>query len=118
MAGGGLSAVISTADALFTPLALRQVVRARTIDMSRTARNDALEAVAEAYFNVQQARGQLAGAQDTLEKARQMVRTVTALGKGLAAPVEAERARTQLAESEQAQATAAREQWAHRQAPT
>jgi outer membrane protein TolC len=109
LAGGGLLAIVSTADALFAPLALRQVVRARAIEV-QAARNDALEAVAEAYFDVQQARGRLAGARDAVEKARKLVRTVEALGKGLAAPIEADRARTELAMLEQAEA-AAREQW-------
>ncbi len=109
MAGGGLAAVISSADALFAPLAMRQVVRSRTMDV-QTARNDAIQTVAEAYFNVQQARGQLAGAQDAVEKSRVLVRTVTALGKSLTAPIEADRARTQLADLEQEAATAL-EQW-------
>ena len=109
LAGGGLAAVVSTADAFFTPLAVRQVVRSRTIDV-QTARNDAILTVAEAYFNVQQARGQLAGAQDTVEKSRLLVRTVTALGQSLTAPIETDRARTQLADSEQSAALAL-EQW-------
>ncbi len=109
MAGGGLAAVVSTADAIFAPLAARQVVRSRTIDI-QTARNDATLSVAEAYFNVLQARGQLAGAQDTVEKSRQLVKAVTALGTSLAAPIESDRARTQLADVEQ-QAALALEQW-------
>ncbi|CAN5358207.1 hypothetical protein BH10PLA2_BH10PLA2_04960 [soil metagenome] len=109
MAGAGLAAVISTTDAIFTPLAVRQIVRSRTLDV-QTARNDAVLAVAEAYFNVQQARGQLAGAQDTVEKSKQLVKTVTALGTALTAPVEVDRARTQLADVEQ-QAALALEQW-------
>jgi outer membrane protein TolC len=109
LAGGGLAAVVSTADAFFTPLAVRQVVRSRTIDV-QTARNDAILLVAEAYFNVQQARGQLAGAQDTVEKSRLLVRTVTTLGKSLTAPIETDRARTQLADAEQSAALAL-EQW-------
>ena len=63
MAGGGLAAVVSTADAIFMPLAARQVVRSRTIDI-QTARNDAILSVAEASFNVLQTRGPLRGAQD------------------------------------------------------
>jgi outer membrane protein TolC len=109
MAGGGLTAVFSAADAIFAPLALRQVVRSRESDI-QAARNDSLASVAEAYFNVQQARGQLAGAQDAVTKATELVRTVTALGKDLTAPFEVERVRAQLAETEQAEALA-REQW-------
>ena len=109
LGGGGLAAVICAADAIFAPLAMRQVVRSRTIDV-QTARNDALETVAEAYFNVQQARGQLAGARDSVEKARQLVRTVGTLGKALIPPVEVDRARAELEEREQAEALAL-EQW-------
>lgn len=109
LGGGGLAAIISTTDAIFTPLAMRQVVRSRTIDI-QTARNDAILSVAEAYFNVQQARGQAAGAQDIVEKGRVLVRSVSELGKALVAPVETDRARTQLAASEQAAASAL-EQW-------
>ena len=38
------------------------------------ARNDSLLAVAEAYFNVQQARGELAGAVDAARRAEEVVR--------------------------------------------
>jgi outer membrane protein TolC len=109
MAGGGLTAVVSSTDAIFAPLALRQVVRSRTFDV-QTARNDALQSVAEAYFNVQQARGRLAGAEDAAAKSRELVRRVASLSKDLAPPIEVNRARTQLADLEQAVASA-REQW-------
>jgi outer membrane protein TolC len=66
--------------------------------------------VAEAYFNVQQARGQLAGVDDSVAKSQDLVRRAAALGKDLAAPVEVDRTRTQLADLEQA-AASAREQW-------
>jgi outer membrane protein TolC len=109
LAGGGLTAVVATTDAIFAPLAARQVVRARTYDV-QTARNDALESVAVAYFNVQQARGRLSGAEDAVVKSKELVNRVSGLTKDLAAPVEVNRARTQLDDLEQAVATA-REQW-------
>ncbi len=109
MIGGGLSAVVSTTDAIFAPLAARQVVRARAHNV-QTARNDALLATAEAFFNVQQARGQLAGAHDTVEKGRQLVKTVSALAKALTPPVEVDRAATDLADLEQNEEIA-RAQW-------
>ena len=109
MGGAGVAGVIDGADAIFAPLAMRQVVRARTSDV-QTARNDALEAVAEAYFNVQQARGQLAGARDSTEKARLLVRTVGSLSKALTPPVEVDRARAEMEETAQAEALAL-EQW-------
>ncbi len=109
LGGAGLTAIVSTTDAIFGPLALRQEVRARQYDV-QSARNDALLTVAEAYFNVQQARGRLAGAEDATQKSRELVRRAAALGRDLAAPVEVNRARTQLADLEQAVALA-REQW-------
>lgn len=109
LAGGGLLAAVSSDDAIFEPLVQRQVLRARQSDV-QTARNDSLLAVAEAYYNVQQARGRLAGAHDTVTKARELVRKVAALGKALAPPIEEDRARAQLAESEQTVAQA-REEW-------
>ncbi len=105
MGGYGLTAVVSAADALFAPLALRQVLRAREIDV-QTAHNDALLDVAEAFFNVQQARGKLAGTRDAVEKGRDLVRRIQGLGKGLAPPIEADRARAELADLEQAATTA------------
>src|SRR5579883_915434 len=62
MAGAAPVAVFAFSDALFAPLAARQVARAQAAEV-QTARNDSLLAVAEAYFNVQQARGELAGAE-------------------------------------------------------
>ena len=65
----------------------------------QTARNDALLQVAEAYFNVQQARGHLAGAEDSVQKARSLVKTVRSLSAGLVAPIEINRAQTLLVAS-------------------
>jgi outer membrane protein TolC len=109
MAGGGLVAKFDTADALFGPLAARQVLRAREIDV-QTARNDALLATAEAYFNVQQARGLLAGTQDVVDKSHVLVAKARALGQGSFSPTDVHRGLAQLADFEQA-LDAAREQW-------
>ncbi|HEY1785269.1 MAG TPA: TolC family protein, partial [Pirellulales bacterium] len=97
--------VVATTDAIFTPLAARQVVQSRNL-VVQAARNDALLTVAEAYFNVQQARGRLAGAQDSVDKARSLVMTVRALSAGLVAPIEVNRAQTLLAALEQSYAAA------------
>ncbi|HEX4143504.1 MAG TPA: TolC family protein [Pirellulales bacterium] len=105
LVGGGASAVVATTDAIFTPLAARQVVQSRNL-VVQAARNDALLTVAEAYFNVQQARGRLAGAQDSVEKARSLVTTVRGLSAGLVAPIEVNRAQTLLAAMEQSHAVA------------
>ena len=49
--GGGPSAVFAVSDAILAPLAARQVAYAREAEV-QVARNDALLATAEAYFNV------------------------------------------------------------------
>src|SRR5438876_1118588 len=82
-------------DALFGPLEARQVVRAREADL-RTAANDSLLAVTEAYFTVQQARGELAGALDAIAKTAELVRRTNQLAPGLVPPVEVVRAEAEL----------------------
>lgn len=107
--GPGISAVFATTDAIFEPLAARQILKARQMAV-QAAKNDALMEVAVSYFNVQQARGRLAGANDTVARARDLVRRVSILGRDLVAPVEADRAKTILAEQEEVQVKA-REDW-------
>ena len=93
LAGAGAQAVFALTDAIYAPLAERQLLRARNLDV-QTAKNDALLSVAVAYFDVQQARGILAGTQDSVARARELARRVGALGRGLAPPIEVERVRT------------------------
>jgi outer membrane protein TolC len=107
--GIGQNAVLVVTDALFEPLAARQVVRAREAGL-QAARNDSFLAVAEAYFNVQQARGELAGGQDAERRAAEVARRAEALAQGLAPPVEGARARAELARRRQA-VHLARERW-------
>ena len=109
MAGAGPSAVFALTDAIFAPLAGRQVLRAREAGL-QAATNDSLLAVAEAYFNVQQARGELAGAEDAARRTEELVRRTAQLAQGLAPPVEVVRARAELAERRQDVETA-RERW-------
>jgi outer membrane protein TolC len=99
MIGGGVYAIYAVTDAIFTPLYQRQIVRARQADV-QTARNDALRNVAEAYFTVQQERGRLAGMLDVQEKSRRLVDAIRSLSKDLTAPIEINRAQTQLADIE------------------
>jgi hypothetical protein len=84
MAGGGATMVFAAADAIFMPLAQRQVVRVLAFDVQR-ARNDALEQVAESYFNVQQSRGRLAGSR-TLWKRSKTCKKSNRPGQGPGAP--------------------------------
>jgi outer membrane protein TolC len=109
LAGGGASAVFALTDAIYAPLAARQLLNARTIDI-QTAKNDALLSVAEAYFDVQQARGILAGSLDSIAKGRELARRVGVLGKGYAPAIEVERVRATLADLER-QAATARQNW-------
>lgn len=107
--GMGSSAIISSNDAYFAPLAARQVVKAREADV-RAAANDAMVAVTDAYFNVQQARGELAGAIDAVRRARELVRRTKLLAEGLIPPLEVLRAQAELARREQTELLA-RERW-------
>jgi outer membrane protein TolC len=109
MIGAGPSMVFALSDALFAPLAQRQVQQAQVAAL-QTARNDTMLAVAEAYFNIQQARGDLAGAEDARLKAEDLVQRTTKLAELLASEVDVVRARTELARRRQA-VHAARERW-------
>jgi outer membrane protein TolC len=100
LAGGGLKAYVSAADAIFQPLAARQVLRARESDI-QTARNDALLATSQAYFDVQRARGRLAGATDIVDKGKALREKVSHLALGQVAPTDINRARALLADFEQ-----------------
>lgn len=108
-AGGSLEFRFAMTDAIFAPLAARQELRARQVDL-QTARNDVLMETAIAYFNVQQARGTYAVMVDAVDKSKDLVRRVQSLSQGLASPDEVQRASTQLADLEQAVATA-RQKW-------
>ena len=106
--GPGLSFAVT--DALYAPLIAKQVVRARQADV-QTARNDSLLAVAEGYFNVQQARGELAGALDARRRAEEVVGRAEKLVPGGRIPaVEVNRVKTELSRRRQA-AEAAAERW-------
>jgi|SRR5262245_5633571 len=107
MVGAGPSAVFSPSEAILAPLAARQVVAAREADR-RATENDVSLSVAEAYFDVQRARGELAGALEAERLAVDLVRRAENLT--LAQPVEANRARAELARRRQAVVTA-RERW-------
>jgi outer membrane protein TolC len=109
MVGAGPSAVFALSDALFAPLAARQDVRAREA-LVQAARNDSLLAVAEAYFDVQRARGELAGAEDAARKAEELVRTAEKFAPALIPEVEAARTRVEASRRRQA-VLAARESW-------
>ena len=109
MVGFGPNVVFNITDAIYAPLAAKQDLKVRRAAM-QTATNDATYAVAEAYFHVQQARGELAGALLATQKADDVSKKAEALAEGLAPPLEASRAKVELARRQQA-STAARERW-------
>jgi outer membrane protein TolC len=94
--GAGPQAVVSTSDAVFAPLAARQVARAAQFD-AQASRNDTTLAVAIAYFNVQQARGEVAGAAESLRRAEDLVARTEKLAPDLTPDLEVNRARTEAA---------------------
>jgi outer membrane protein TolC len=109
MVGATPNVVFAVTDAIYGPLAAKQVVRARQSDL-QAARNDSLLTVAEAYFTVQQARGEVAGAIDSLKRTEDLVKRVDKLSEGLIPAVEKNRALTELAHRRQA-VEAAYEHW-------
>jgi outer membrane protein TolC len=65
----GLSAVLRISDAIYEPLAARRAVAANQATLQATI-NDALLSIAEAYFDLQLASGQLAIAREAADNAQ------------------------------------------------
>lgn len=107
--GIGPAAVLTVADAIFTPLVARQQVQAREAD-SQAASNDTLVAVTDAYFTVQQARGELAGALEATRHTEELVRRANKLAPAIVPDLELFRAETELARRRQSEYLA-RERW-------
>ena len=108
-AGAGATLNFGLTDAIFQPLAARQQLLAEQCEL-QAARNDALAAVATAYFDVQEARGRLAGNLDAKAKADDLVRRIRGLARGLAPEIEVDRARALLLDLEQ-EIAASRAAW-------
>lgn len=100
MIGAGPNAVFAVNDAIYAPLAARQFVRARQAEVE-VARNNSLLAVVEAYVGVQQARGEVAGAADTVRRADDLVQRAEKLAPALVPTVEINRAKTEQARRRQ-----------------
>jgi outer membrane protein TolC len=107
--GTGVTQYVATTDAIYQPLAARQVLNARHWDI-QTAKNDALLQTADAYFKVHQYRGIYAGALYTVARGRDLVEQIRQLSRELATLVEVDRAQSMLADLEQ-KSVAAREAW-------
>src|SRR5208282_2199472 len=71
--GAGPTVNLDIGQAIFAPLVARQQLAARQADL-QAASNDTLVAVSDAYFNVQQARGELAGANAATQRTVELVR--------------------------------------------
>ena len=106
--GGGPSLFVGLTDAIFAPLAARRVVAARRADL-QAARNDVLLTVAQAYFDVQAARGRLLGVGATIVRAELLVNFTKGLAPSLIAPLEINRAQAELQSLRQSQQIAIRD---------
>jgi hypothetical protein len=109
MVGGAPLAFFGVTDAIFEPLAARRVLRA-TQAQSQAVAHDTLLAVAEAYFNVQQARGDLASAEDVYKRTIKLVERIESMAPELVPTVEVARSRADMRRIEQTVVTA-RERW-------
>jgi hypothetical protein len=99
-AGPSLYQFVNLTDAIYQPLAQRQVLNARHWDV-QPAKNDALIQTADAYFPVHQYRGMYAGAIYTVELGHDLVDRIAQLSRELIPMVEVDRARNMLADLEQ-----------------
>jgi len=106
--GGGPSMSVGLTDAIFSPLAARRVVASRRADL-QAARNNVLLAVAQAYFDVQAARGRLLGVGATIARAEVLVNFTKGLAPSLIAPLEINRAQAELQSLRQSQQIAIRD---------
>jgi outer membrane protein TolC len=106
--GGGPNLFVGLTDAIFTPLAARRAVASRRADL-QVARNDVLLQVAQAYFDVQSARGRLLGVGATITRAELLVKFTKGLAPELIAPLEINRAQAELQSLRQSQQVAIRD---------
>ncbi len=107
--GIGITQNVAMTDAIFQPLAARQVLNSRRWDI-QSAKNDALLITANSYFSVHQFRGQYAGAIDVVDRGNQLVERLTYLSEDLIPRIEVDRAKRLLADVEQ-HAALARQNW-------
>jgi outer membrane protein TolC len=105
MIGAAPTAEFAVTDAIFAPLAARQELQARQAD-HRAATNNSFLAVAEAYFDVQQARGEVAGAEDAERRTAKLVEIAEGLAPAVIPLFEVSRIRTELARRQQVTASA------------
>jgi outer membrane protein TolC len=107
--GGAPQALFGLTDAIFAPLAARQVARAQDANI-QTATNDTLTAVAVAYFDAQEARADLASVHMVNELVAALVRKTDSLTPEVVPDVELARVRALQANLLQVEEIA-RRQW-------
>jgi outer membrane protein TolC len=107
--GAGAWQIVALTDVIFEPLAARQTLNSKQFDI-QSAKNNALQMTADAYFRVHRSRGIYAGALYTVERGHDLVERIARLSADLVPRVEVDRARNMVADLEQ-QATSAREAW-------
>jgi outer membrane protein TolC len=107
--GIGQAAVLDVGQAIFAPLVARQQLRARQADR-QAATNDTLVAVSDAYFTVQQARGELAGAMEARRRTEDLIDRTRKLAPAIVPDLELFRAETELARRQESELFA-RERW-------
>jgi len=103
------AAIIVVDDAIFVPLVAKQQLKAREADF-QAASNDTLVQVSDAYFTVQQARGELAGAMEATRRTEDLLARTRKLAPEVVPELEVFRAETELARRKQAEEFA-RERW-------
>jgi outer membrane protein TolC len=108
-AGPSLYQFVNLTDAIYEPLAARQVLNSRHWDV-QAAKNDALLRTAAAYFEVHRSRGTYAGALYCVDRGRDLVERIADLSQELVPRVEVDRARNLLADLEQ-RAVSAKQEW-------
>jgi outer membrane protein TolC len=86
-------AIFNITDAVFTPLAARQVSRAREANIQTTT-NDTLYSVARTYFDALEARAALASVEDIARRVDLLVAKAESMAPGLIPTVEVARVKT------------------------
>jgi outer membrane protein TolC len=102
-------AIFALTDAIFAPLAQRQVTRAQDANV-QTATNDTLTALAVTYFDAVEARADLAAIDDVVQRVVKVVRKTESMAPELVPDLEVARAQAALASAEEVRETA-RQRW-------
>jgi outer membrane protein TolC len=107
--GAGMWGILPISDAIFQPLAARQVLSAAHWNIQR-AKNDTLLQTSDACFSIHQHRGMFACGLYCVERGHELVDRIAQLARELVPAVEVDRDRNMLADLEQ-QTVYSRQQW-------